>query len=457
MTAAGETRLLANCVVGLGFSYRGFQLGLQRRPDVIGCDAGSADMGPGYLGAGRDPKSVVSLERDLRIMIAGSCEAGCPLVIGSCGGAGGAPHLEGFRRLVERIAGELDVRLRVALIHADQDPAQLHAALDAGRVRPLGPVPPLTHEAITQSSAVVGMMGAGPVADALSEGAQVVLAGRCADPAIFAPMALLAGRPPGLAWHAAKSIDKGYLATTAPGEGSPVLATVTDDSFVVEPTKPGAVCTVDTVARLTMHENPNPFVITQPSGDLVTEEARYEQLDGGRVKVTGSRFQPASRPSVKLEGARLVGYRTILLAGIRDPRLLARLDDFLEAYRALLERVATSLRLDPGSWSVRFRSYGHDAVLGPLEPERDRVPTEVGLVVDVVADNQELATALASRAAPTGSRLDFTGRLGGGGNFAYPFSPSVLPTGPVYEWSVWHVLDTDDERDPFRTELVELG
>ena len=73
-------------------------------------------------------------------------------------------------------------------------------------------------------------------------------------------------------------------------------------------------------------------------------------------RVAGSEFRPAARPSVKLEGANLVGYRTILLAGIRDPRLLACLDDFLAAYRTLLDRVAASLRIEPSSWSVRFRS-----------------------------------------------------------------------------------------------------
>ena len=143
--------------------------------------------------------------------------------------------------------------------------------------------------------------------------------------------------------------------------------------------------------------------------------------------MTGSRFEAAARPSVKLEGARLIGYRTILLAGLRDPRLLARLDEFLAEYRRLMERVAASLRVDPSTWTLRFRAYGRDAVLGSLEPERDRVPHEVGLVVDIVADTQELATALASRAGPTGSRFDLTGHLGGGGNFAYPFSPSVIP------------------------------
>ena len=81
----------------------------------------------------------------------------------------------------------------------------------------------------------------------------------------------------------------------------------------------------------------------------------------------------------------------------------------------------------------------------------------MGLVVDVVADTEDMAVAIAGRAAATGSRLDFTGRLGGGGNFAYPFSPNVLRGGAVYEWSVWHTMAVDDEREPFRLELVELS
>jgi len=40
----------------------------------------------------------------------------------------------------------------------------------------------------------------------------------------------------------------------------------------------------------------------------------------------------------------------------------------------------------------------------------------------------------------TGTRLDIIGELGGGGNFAYPFSPSLIKVGPVYEWGAWHVM-----------------
>ena len=362
--------MLANCVVGLGFSYRGFQLGLAMGPDMIGCDAGSADMGPVYLGSGLDPKSTLSLERDLRIMIEGAHSIGVPLVIGSCGGAGGEPHLDGFRHLVDEIAGHLGIHLRVALIHAEQDAASLHAALDAGRIRPLGPFAELTHHAIDESAAVVAMMGAGPLVDALGEVPDVILAGRCADPAIFAPTALLAGRPPGPAWHAAKSVDKGYLATATPREGSPVLATVTDDSFVIEPTKPGVVCTVDSVARMTMHENPNPFVVTQPSGDLVTGDARYEQLEGGRVRVTGSRFRPAAATVGQAGGCpsrRLP--RHLARRHPRPPaaRLSRRLPGFLPdppgAHRsqpadrpAELERPIPQLRPRRRAWRARTRT-----------------------------------------------------------------------------------------------------
>ena len=351
-----EVRLLANCVVGFGFSRRGFQLGLERAPHLIGCDSGSTDFGPGFLGSGRDPKSRLSSERDLRIMVTGAAAAGAPLVIGSCGGAGAEPHLEGFRAIVQEIAQSAGLRLKVALIHAELDRATVHRALDEGRVSALGDFEPLTHGAIDESAAIVGMMGAGPIADALDAGADVVLAGRCADPAIYAAAALRLGIPEAVAWHAAKSIDKGYLATTEPSKGSPVLATLHEDSFVVEPMLPGTVCTSQTVARITMHENPDPFAIVQPSGAIVARDARYEQLDERRVRVSGSCFEPAVRPSIKIEGARLVGYRAVMIAGIRDPRLLDVLDAFLAEYRSLLERVVASLGITPEQWSCPLPS-----------------------------------------------------------------------------------------------------
>jgi hypothetical protein len=449
-------RMLANGMVGSGFSYRGFEAGLARKPDLIGCDAGTADFGPGPLGSGEQPKSRIYVERDLRLMLRGARERKVPLVIGSSGGAGGEPHLEEYRDLVLGIAHDESLHFRLALIHAEQDPAQIARELHAGRVTPLGPVPELTEEAVASSSRIVAMMGAGPLISALDSGADVILAGRCADPAIFACGPIRAGLPLAQSWHAAKSIDKGAMATTKPREGSPVLATVDENSFVVEATKANSECSVETVAGITLHENPDPWAVAQPSGVISTRSSVYTQVGSQAVRVEHSQFHPAEKPSVKLEGARLVGYRSLLIAGIRDPRLLAKLDEFLDALRTLVGRVAASVGFTDQEYTLRFLTYGRDAVLGELEPHRDSIPQEIGLIVDVVAREADTAHAIASRVGPIGSRFDFTGSLGGGANFAYPFSLPIVDMGPVYEWSLWHVLAVSDESDPFTTEWMDV-
>lgn len=455
----GEIRLLANTVVGLGFSYSAFRAGLERRPHMIGCDAGSSDFGPFYLGSGRDPKSPRAVRRDLEIMLEAAVSRSIPLVLGSCGGAGADVHLERYVDAVRAIAAERGLRFRLAVVSSEQSPKTLRSKLQEGKVRPLGPVPELTQADVDASERIVAMMGVEPILDALDHGADVVLAGRATDPAIFAPVALRGGVDAGLAWHAGKSIDKGGLATSEPSEGSPVLVSIGGDGFVVEPCKPSVRCTVPTVAAMTLHENPDPFRIAQPGGTLETSAARYEQLDDRRVAVQGGRFIASDTYTVKLEGAALEGHRSLLIAGIRDPRVLERLDPFLEAYRAAMARVTRSMGIGADQYRLGFRCYGRDAVLGERERPAAVPPHEVGLVVDVIASTEELAAAIGQRLGPVGSRLDITGRSGGGGNFAYPFSPSVIHVGPVYRWSVWHTMEVARDELPalFPTRYEAVG
>ena len=86
------------------------------------------------------------------------------------------------------------------------------------------------------------------------------------------------------------------------------------------------------------------------------------------------------------------------------------------------------------------------------------MPKEVGLIIDIVASNEDLAASLAARASATGSRLDIGGGLEGGGLLAYPFSPRIIPVGPVFRWSVWHTMEIDvgelDEIFDVRLEVV---
>lgn len=437
-----EVRLLANCSVGLGFSYRSFQAGLERDPHMIGCDAGSSDGGPFLLGA-RKAKAGTAAKRDLAIMIEGALRKNIPLVIGSCGATGGNAGVTEYMAIVTDVLQELRRHAVVATIFAEVSQQFLRSKLRRGSIKPHGEWPMLTPDDVDQSSSVVAMMGVEPIVRALEGGAQIVLAGRCCDPAIFACVPLMLGIPAGIAWHAAKSLDKGYLATTEPLKGSSIMACLTSDSFTVEPMKDDVSCTVASVARQTLHENLSPFEIVEPGGTLLTGDANYEQLDGRTVRVTGSAFMPANPYTLKLEGAAPIGHRAIVIAGIRDPRTLALLEEYLAELTRMIHRAASSMRIPAGDYSVNLRVYGRDAVLGSLEPDLKTVPKEVGLIIDIVASDEDLAASLAARASATGSRLDIAGGLEGGGNFAYPFSPRIIPVGPVFRWSVWHTVEID--------------
>ena len=346
--AQQEARILAVCSLGLGFSYKGLQAGLKLDPHVIACDAGSSDFGPYYLGSGVLQKSPVSLRRDLELLIEGALRLGVPFITGSVGGAGGGPHLEACVQLVKDIALDRGWRFRLAEIDCRIQPGQLKRKIEEGKVHPLDGFAPLSPDDVDGMAAMVGMIGAEPYMRALDMGAQVILAGRSTDPAIFAAQPLRMGLAADLVWHAAKCVDKGYLATTRPEDGSPVMARIHPDHFTIEPTRVGSVCTVPSVASITLHENPDPFEVTQPTGVIDTHDSEYAQETETTVRVTGSRYRAVATPTIKIEGARLVGYRNILIAGLRDPRLVSRIDDFLDAYRDRIMPVGAEPRHSAG-------------------------------------------------------------------------------------------------------------
>jgi hypothetical protein len=454
-----EVRILATCSLGLGFSYKGFQAGLALEPHAIACDAGSSDYGPFFLGSGKVQKAPAAIEREFTTLLKGARDVGAPFITGSVGGAGDNPHVREIAALARRIADANALKFRMAEIEASVSPDFLRRKLARNEIAPAGPGPALTEDIIAKLAAAVAQMGVDPFLRALETGVDLILAGRATDPAIFAGVPLRRGVAPAQAWHAGKLIDKGYLATTRPQDGSPILARIEGDAFTIEPTREGSRCTVNTVSSMMLYENTNPFVIPQPEGAIDASEATYEQIDDRRVRVTGSRFQPASQLTVKIEGTQLVGHRAVMFAGIRDPRLIARLDELLAAYEATMARVARGQEISEQQYSLKFRVYGRDAVMGEHDPERGAVGHEIGLLVDLIAQTPEICTALAARLAPTGSRLGLDDGIVGGGNFAFPFSPATLTAGPVYEWTVWHIakLTEAEMTELFPIRVSEIG
>jgi hypothetical protein len=458
MSDPAELRMMSVGNIGAGFSYRAFQRGLSWNPHVVASDAGTSDHGPGPLGSG-EVSSLGPMKRQLDTLITGSRGIGAKFIIGSAGVAGGDRNLAQVTELVTSIARERDLHFKLATLHTDLDPEFLKKKLAAGKIRPFGAFPELTAEAIDESVAIVGMMGAEPFTKALDSGADVILGGRATDPAVFAGPPLRAGIPAGVAWHAARTMDKGVM-MTVPGEATGSLGFVhfRPDHFVASSTKEGTYCTPRSVAAVTLYENDSPYRTVMPSGVIDTSEATYEDIGDGRVKVSGSKFEPAEKYTVKLEGARFAGYRAITFFAVRDPMIMPHVTEWLAQTRANAERNLHLQGVEKDEYTVRFHVYGINGVMGEDEPVKQPRSHELAILIDAIGTTQDAANEAAARHKALAGHTRFPGQLSHN-NVSEPFRLGAVPLGPVYDWSVWHILELDtwDEWEQmFRVELVDL-
>src|SRR5260370_20363208 len=234
-------------------------------------------------------------------------------------------------------------------------------------------------------------------------------------------------------------------------------AELDEDGFTVEPPNPSVRCTPQSVAAHTLYETGDPYHLVESGGTLDTTEAKFEAVSDRAVRVTGSRFLPSGQYTVRLEGAALVGYRSIAVAGIRDPLVLRQLDTFLSNLRAVVERkVEDSLKLPSDKYTLTFRVYGRDGSMGDTEPIREIEGHEVGLIIDVVASSQAVAADIIPIASHTGLHTPIPEHEGLISNFAYPFSPGGIDAGPVYPFCANHVWRLDEPCKPFKMSLFDL-
>ena len=447
--AAREFRVLAPTAM-LGYGYEDVSLaeGLRREPHVITIDAGSTDAGPSKLGTGKPSVSRSATKKDLAPLLRAGKALGIPVIIGSAGGAGAAPHVAWTLDIVREIAREEGLALRGVTIWADIPKEVVQGALAAGAVHPLGPAPALTAEAIDACGDIVAQMGLEPYLHALERAPDVIVAGRSYDPCMAAAVAVHRGFDPALALHLGKIVECGALCAT-PGSGSDaIFATLRDDHFDVEPLHPIRACTTRSVAAHTFYEKAHPFVLPGPGGALDLRDATFEQATPRAVRVRGSRFVPSEAYELKLESAAFAGYRTICIAGVRDPYLIAVLDDCLARVRARTLAYFGAA----AACTITFRRYGLDGVLGALEGPPATPPVEIGMVVDVVAATQEHAGAVCAFVRSTLLHLDYPGLYSTAGNLAFPFSPSDFDVGPVYEFALHHLMTVPNGHASFPLE-----
>jgi hypothetical protein len=450
-----EFRVLSTtAILGYGFPVASFKRGMAKKPHLIAVDAGSTDPGPYYLGAGVSFTDRGAVKRDLELMLLAGVPEGIPIVIGSAGGSGGDRHLSWCRDIILEIAKEQKIGFRMAVIHAEIPKETVRAALMQGGVKPLHPAPELTMENLDATVSILAQMGIEPIIKALDAGAQVVLAGRCYDPAVFAAPAVRAGFDQGLAVHMGKILECASIAAT-PGSGSDCMfGYLRKDSFDLEPLNPIRKCTVLSVSAHTLYEKTDPYILPGPGGYLDLRDTRFEQVTDSIARVSGSRFVTSPRYTVKLEGARRIGFRTVSIAGARDPVLIQCIDEINAGVR---ERVKDNFSGSGFRYDLHFIIYGRDGVMGGLEPIPKAEGHEIGIIIEAVSDTQAHADTICAAARSTMLHYGYEGRRATAGNLAFPYSPSDFHAGEVYVFSIYHLLEVDDPTALFPIQMEQIS
>lgn len=434
-------------MLGYGIPEASLRRGLDMRPDVITVDSGSTDSGPQKLGLGQMTCSPEAYARDLALLLAAGPERQVPIYISSAGGDGSNAHVDRFVDMIREISASKGYRLRAAAIYADVDKAHVSRELRNGRVTPCGPVEHLHEDEIEAATTIVAQMGAEPFLNAVDRfgDLDIIVSGRAYDPAPIAALGLKAGFDPAFCWHMGKIMECGALCAE-PG-GRSIFGVLRRDHFELEPVSPAERCTEMSVAAHTLYEKSHPFLLPGPGGTLDLSECRYEQVTDRRVRVSGSKFVPSPRYSVKLEGARRVGYRSIFIGGARDPIFIGAIDGVLEDVKRDVREFFADV--PSASYALIFHVYGKNGVMAELEPARNATAHELCIIGEVAAQTQDLATAICGRARTALLHAPYPGKMATAGNLGLPFTPLEIPLGEVCRFNVYHLMEVDSPTELF--------
>jgi hypothetical protein len=442
--------------LGYGFSASDLARVLEEEhPDAIAVDAGSTDPGPYYLGAGVSFTNRMEIREELDILIEAALRYRIPLIVGSCGGAGAEPHLRWVENIVLELAAERGWKFMLATISADVTADVVEAHRVSGDTTPLDHDKPLTSADVQAATRIVAQMGYEPIVEALRQGGEIILVGRCCDDAMMAAYPIYRGADPALSLHMGKILECGALASEPIGMDV-LVGRVNDSHFDLVPGALRRSCTPKSVASHSLYEREDPVFQLGPGGALDLSGVKVEAISARVARVAGARYVPSTDYFVKLEGVRRVGARAIAIAGIRCPSMIARIDELLGETRRRVDRSLSEHGGWPDGAQLHVHVYGRDGVMGKLE-RRPLKTHELGVVIEAVADTPELAKTLCHRYAGTLLHLDFEGQFNNAGNLAFLYSPAEIDAGDVYEFSIYHLMRVDDPLELFPIKLTHVG
>lgn len=425
-----------NGLLGYGYTEEALDEAFLQNPDIIGVDAGSTDPGPYYLGSGSSFTNRSAVKRDLLLALPRAVQGKIPFIIGSAGGSGAKPHVDWLREIVDEIAQENSLTFRYAIVYADVTNEYVKDKLDDGKIRPMGKLE-ATSESVMNSNRVVAQLSIDPVINALDGGADLVLCGRLCDTAVYAAPAIRAGYDAGLAFHMAKIMECGSMCSEPMSASDVMMGEIKEDHFILTPMNPSRRCTVERVAAHTMYEQGNPYYIYEPDGTIDLKNSRYEQTTDRSVSVYNSVLLPAKIKTLKLEGTRITGYRTLCIAGINDPQTMIEVESIFKGVKQFIQQNFKNIKEE--DYSLMMRRYGPTA-----EDLGNGYQGNLGIVLDVVGKTYEISSSVCAVARSRMLHFDYPGRKSTAGNLAFPYSPSDIKMGETYEFSLYHLCEVKD-------------
>lgn len=431
-----------NGLLGYGYSEEALNIAFSEKVDYLGVDAGSTDPGPYYLGSGKSFTDRSAVKRDLSLALPKALEHKAPFIIGTAGGAGSSVHVEWLKEIILEIAKEKGLGFTLGTVYSDVDKEYVLQKLEEGKLISMCDSMIPTNASVEESTRIVSQIGIAPIIELLDKKADVILCGRACDTAIYASACIYEGFDYGLSFHMAKIMECGAMCSEPVAAADVMQGYMYEDHFELRPANPIRRCTVDRVAAHTLYEQSNPYLIYEPDGVCELTECRFEQADERTVRVYGSKFCEAETKTLKLEGVKLSGYRTICPATINDPLTVKNIDTIIETVTDFVNQ-NTAKTLEKDSYTLTFRKSGGDP--------------SMSIIIDVVGRTQEIADTVCSLARSRMLHCDYKGRKSSAGNLAFPFSPSDIHVGEVYEFSLFCLAKTDSLTETARITIEEVG
>ena len=431
-----------NGLLGYGYSEEALDQAFSEKVDYLGVDAGSTDPGPYYLGSGRSFTDRNAVKRDLSLALPKALMHHAPFIIGTAGGAGSAAHVQWLREILLEIAAEQQMHFKLGTVFCDVSKEYVLEKLESGKLVNMSDTFPISRETVLESTRIVSQIGIAPVLALLEQKADVILCGRACDTAIYAAPCIYEGYDPGLAFHMAKIMECGAMCSEPVAAADVMQAYIYKEYFELRPANHQRRCTVDRVAAHTLYEQVNPYLIYEPDGVCDLSGSVFDQVDERTVRVRNSVFHEAEQKTLKLEGVRLAGYRTICPATVYDRDTIKNIDGIIQTVTAFV-RENTRGRLEDNSYRVTFRKSGG-------------AESSLGIIIDVVGKTQAIADEICALVRSRMLHCDYPGRKSTAGNLAFPFSPSDIHAGEVYTFSVFHLAQVDSLMETAKLQLEEI-